>query len=414
MRDFVIALAAGLALPAAAFSATLNVNSTADELIAGNGQCTLREAIINANGDSDTTAGDCAAGSGADLINVPAGTYVLTGGYLLINSDLTLRGAGAAITALVQTFSRVVGVLGGNVVIERLRVTGEYSGLENSFGLANSGNLVVSEVIISGDWDGVFNSGDLLLRRSAVINNGLLPYRYALRNVGNARIEGSTFSGCLVISSLEQDFIAQYEAFPIEVSYSTITSDGSCSPLLYWDHSFATISGTLLGNAGCWDGGCGPTDPTLGPLQDNGGPTPTHALRLGSPAIDAIPSAACTYDHDGDPGTPEIALTKDQRGSARPREGNGTAPMGCDVGAYEVTACADGIDNDTDGLVDFDGGATAGITPLGSPDPNCGSALGNSEVPPPPPGCGFGPELAGLLPALWWLRRRRRSPMSPA
>ena len=29
------------------------------------------------------------------------------------------------------------------------------------------------------------------------------------------------------------------------------------------------------------------TDPMLGPLQDNGGPTLTHALLTGSPAIDA-------------------------------------------------------------------------------------------------------------------------------
>ena len=101
MHTFSFALAVGLVLPTATLAATLDVNSTADQLIAGNGQCTLREAIINANGDSDTTAGDCTAGSGADLINVPAGTYVLTGGYLLINSDLTLRGAGAATTAIV-------------------------------------------------------------------------------------------------------------------------------------------------------------------------------------------------------------------------------------------------------------------------------------------------------------------------
>src|SRR5262249_58020029 len=30
-----------------------------------------------------------------------------------------------------------------------------------------------------------------------------------------------------------------------------------------------------------------PIDPKLGPLQDNGGPTKTHALLPGSPAIDA-------------------------------------------------------------------------------------------------------------------------------
>jgi hypothetical protein len=92
----------------------------------------------------------------------------------------------------------------------------------------------------------------------------------------------------------------------------------------------------------------------------------------------------------------------------RPREGNGGGPSGCDIGAYEVAACADGLDNDGDGLVDFDGGATAGLTPLASPDPTCTSALGGAEAPPPPSsGCGVGPELALLLPALLALRRRR-------
>jgi uncharacterized repeat protein (TIGR03803 family) len=31
------------------------------------------------------------------------------------------------------------------------------------------------------------------------------------------------------------------------------------------------------------------------------------------------------------------------------------------------------------------------------------------DRPPPPPGCGLGPELAVLVPALWWLRRRREN-----
>src|SRR5262249_10583702 len=140
----------------------------------------------------------------------------------------------------------------------------------------------------------------------------------------------------------------------------------------------------------------------LGPLQDNGGPTPTHALLRGSPAIDRIPTTACTYDHDGDPTTPEITLTKDQRGGARPREGDGAPPAACDVGAYEVAACADGRDNDADGLVDFDGGATAGLSPLASPDPNCAGALGGMEAAPVGWGCGLGPELALLLAPLWW------------
>ena len=53
----------------------------------------------------------------------------------------------------------------------------------------------------------------------------------------------------------------------------------------------------------------------IGPLVDNGGPTLTHALQAGSPAIDAADDAVC-------PAT-------DQRGVDRPQ---GAA---CDVGAYE-------------------------------------------------------------------------------
>jgi hypothetical protein len=64
-------------------------------------------------------------------------------------------------------------------------------------------------------------------------------------------------------------------------------------------------------------------DLKLGPLQDNGGPTMTHALGAGSVAIDVMPEAEC-LDADGEP------LTTDQRGEPRP---GGTM---CDVGAFEV------------------------------------------------------------------------------
>jgi hypothetical protein len=44
------------------------VDTNADSAVAGDGACSLREALTNANTDSDTTAGDCVAGSGADAI----------------------------------------------------------------------------------------------------------------------------------------------------------------------------------------------------------------------------------------------------------------------------------------------------------------------------------------------------------
>lgn len=48
--------------------AIITVDSSADNTTAGDGFCTLREAITNANNDSDSTSGDCTAGSGTDTI----------------------------------------------------------------------------------------------------------------------------------------------------------------------------------------------------------------------------------------------------------------------------------------------------------------------------------------------------------
>jgi hypothetical protein len=65
------------------------------------------------------------------------------------------------------------------------------------------------------------------------------------------------------------------------------------------------------------------SNPDLGPLQDNGGPTFTHALLPGSPAIDVIPNGT------NDCG---VSLTVDQRGGGRPFPFDSN----CDVGAFEA------------------------------------------------------------------------------
>jgi CSLREA domain-containing protein len=65
-------------------------------------------------------------------------------------------------------------------------------------------------------------------------------------------------------------------------------------------------------------------DPLLGPLQQNGGPTPTRALLQHSPAIDA-----------GNPATPDSAgacAASDQRSVIRPQQAR------CDIGALEKVA----------------------------------------------------------------------------
>jgi uncharacterized repeat protein (TIGR01451 family) len=63
------------------------------------------------------------------------------------------------------------------------------------------------------------------------------------------------------------------------------------------------------------------TDPGLGPLQNNGGQTLTHALHKGSVPLDRIPQG------DNDCGS---TVSGDQRGEARPQATE------CDIGAFEL------------------------------------------------------------------------------
>jgi CSLREA domain-containing protein len=94
-----------------------------------------------------------------------------------------------------------------------------------------------------------------------------------------------------------------FTAFPDTWNVYGIDEDFGCS------HGPTDLAGTLAS----------PLDPKLTPLGDHGGPTPTHALLAGSPAIDLGPAAGC--------------LPADQRGRMRP------AGSGCDSGAVERLSC---------------------------------------------------------------------------
>lgn len=88
------------------------------------------------------------------------------------------------------------------------------------------------------------------------------------------------------------------------------------------------------------------------------------------------------------------------------------ADIGC-IGAMsnrEAPQCQDGRDNDGDGKVDFDGGASSnGEAPVANPDPDCTSPTRDNEWMASSWGCGIGPEIALLVPLLWRRRPRQRS-----
>jgi len=75
-------------------AAIIDVNSLADNEVAGNGLCTLREAILSANADADLSSGDCLAGLGDDAIvfSTGPGTIELDSGLPFVKTDMSING----------------------------------------------------------------------------------------------------------------------------------------------------------------------------------------------------------------------------------------------------------------------------------------------------------------------------------
>ena len=109
------------------------------DAVANDGHCSLREAVtsVNLHAAPFTGAGECASGTGEDVVVLPAGRFVLSipgrgddnndSGDLDIRAiGVTFRGAGAALTTIYAShLDRVVDVLSGAVVtIEGVTITG--------------------------------------------------------------------------------------------------------------------------------------------------------------------------------------------------------------------------------------------------------------------------------------------------
>jgi predicted outer membrane repeat protein len=123
-------------------------------------------------------------------------------------------------------------------------------------------------------------------------------------------------------------------------------SGGNCSGTIA-DDGYNLEDGTSCGFTAT--GSLSSANPLLGPLANNGGPTRTHALLSGSPAINA-----------GDPAFSDAAQPFDQRGSGFPRVQHDRL----DIGAFEF-ACPAGQDYDVaaDECVSADGWVFGGFLP---------------------------------------------------
>ena len=157
-NKFLILLAVSVALVFATFSrvnaaSTITVNSTADNTIASDGNCTLREAITNANADTDSTSGDCTAGVGADTIEFNIAP--LNGGVktIAIASSLPSISQTVIINGFTQNGASVNTVSFPNPLDSSLKIEIDGSGMGSGGGFDIQGdgadNTIIKGLIIN-------------------------------------------------------------------------------------------------------------------------------------------------------------------------------------------------------------------------------------------------------------------------
>ena len=186
-------------------------------------------------------------------------------------------------------------------------------GIDSGAGGSNGGSSIVtvSNSTLSGNSAGVYGGG--------IYNGG------GFNGGTTLTITNSTFSGNSATGNGGGIYNNGVQGFAGLELGSTILNAGSSGANISNNSGTVTSLGYNLSsdNGGGYLTGPGDqinTNPMLGPLQDNGGPTFTHALLAGSPAIDA-----------GDPNfTPPPDY--DQRGPGFDRVVNGRI----DVGSFEI------------------------------------------------------------------------------
>ena len=310
----------------AAWANNLPVTNTLDETTGGNG-CSLREAITNANDDAQTFS-DCPAGAGPDTITFSvSGTITLdsTLGNLLIDSDITIDGTGQSVTVSGGNAVRVMLVNSGATLrLDKLTVANGFAvGGFDGGGIRNLGTLTVSNSTFSNngtgtDGGGIANDfGFLTVTNSTFSGNSVSGSGGGILNqVGFATVTNSTFSGNAA-GGLGGGIASSGTLNLANTILANSPSGGDCRN----DGTLNTSGVNLVEDGSCGSSFPPSTDPKLGPLAPNGGPTQTHALLAGSPAIDAADDAIC----DAPP-----VNSLDQRGVSRPQGDH------CDIGAFEA------------------------------------------------------------------------------
>jgi hypothetical protein len=277
----------------------------------GTGRMTGQEFPCTEQGIRDAIA----EGGGPHTFDCDEGQTIETEETIFIDNDVILHGEGVTLDGrnvedIFRVVERVTVELNGFTLIG-----GGHAALYNigtltladstvtegpGWGIDNDGALTVINSTVSGNAGQgesdtpaqIFNEGSLALINSTVVADSVFVSALRTGPVRGDRDYLTRIEGTLILGrcTLEQ---------PVTSSGYNIESPGSTCGLDQGSDLVGASFNSLK----------------LGPLQDNGGPTETHALGEDSVAIDVIPADMCE-------------VTEDQRGF--PRDSM------CDVGAFEV------------------------------------------------------------------------------
>ena len=323
------------------------------------GPGSLRQAIADANGDPASTDPISFAPGVTGTINLQSALPAISGSVDIAGpgaDQLTVRrdaGGNYRIFTLNSGVSRISGL------------TVADGSASDGAGIRNSATLTLEGVVISGNTGstggGISNGGTLTVRDSTISGNTTSFSGGGVDNLGTLTLSNSTISGNSTtgaqddtVGGLRNDGTATIENSTIAANTNTVSGDAA--NILRLDGSTTTMKSSIVANPlggglNCAAGAesdpltsqghnldstnsCAfnqPTDltntnPQLGPLADNGGPTKTMALPYTSPALDQGKAAA--------------GMSTDQRGQPRPADqevvDNAAGGDGSDIGAFEA------------------------------------------------------------------------------
>lgn len=243
--------------------------------------------------------------------NVAASSYSATGGGIYNSGTLTITNSTVSGNSGATNFMYGGGIYNtGALTLNSSTLSGNSAGAftgGGGGGIYTSGTVTINDSTLSANVASGNGGGGIYVSAGALsVNSSTLSRNSAS---GSGAVGGGIFNGGT--ATFQNSIVA------------TSTSGGNCS-------GSVTSSGYNLSTdntcAFTSTGDRNNTDPQLGALRNNGGPTRTQALPAGSPAVDAGNPAGCT-DGQGN------LLKTDQRGLPRPNKADAS---GCDMGAYEL------------------------------------------------------------------------------